>query len=119
MSSCRRAGVSTSYSQVRDGRVQPPYRNSGSQSVIPGQMYMNTRQMTTMIMAVGTFGAAWWYVVIHNAPQEVAPRPAAVAAAAANPAPAADDEQPQELGSAASAAETAPPAGPRTALRRR
>src|SRR5204862_869945 len=45
--------------------------------------------LVPMILAVGTFGAAWWYVVIHNAPQEVAPRPAAVAAAAANPAPAA------------------------------
>ena len=63
------------------------------------------------ILAVATFGAAWWYVVIHNAPQEVAPRPAAVAAATANPAPAADDEQPQELGSAESPAETAPAAG--------
>jgi len=68
--------------------------------------------LVPVILAVVTFGAAWWYVVIHNAPQEVAPRPAAVAAAAtANPAPAADDEQPQELGSAESPAETAPAAG--------
>jgi len=67
--------------------------------------------LVPVILAVGTFGAAWWYVVIHNAPQETAPRPAAVAAATANPAPAADDEQPQELGSAESPAETAPTAG--------
>jgi len=67
--------------------------------------------LVPVILAVGTFGAAWWYVIIHNAPQEIAPRPAAVAAATANPAPAADDEQPQELGSAESPAETAPTAG--------
>jgi TRAP-type mannitol/chloroaromatic compound transport system permease large subunit len=67
--------------------------------------------LVPVILAVGTFGAAWWYVVIHNAPQEIAPRPAAVAAATTNPAPAADDEQPQELGSAESPAETAPTAG--------
>ena len=60
--------------------------------------------LVPVILAVGTFAAAWWYVVIHNAPQEGAPRPAVVAAAArnprANPAPATADEQPQELGSA-------------------
>jgi TRAP-type mannitol/chloroaromatic compound transport system permease large subunit len=67
--------------------------------------------LVPVILAVGTFAAAWWYVVIHNAPQEVAPRPAAVAAATTDPAPAADDEQPQELGSAASPAETAPAVG--------
>jgi TRAP-type mannitol/chloroaromatic compound transport system permease large subunit len=55
--------------------------------------------LVPVILAVVTFVAAWWYVVIHNAPQEVAPRPAAVVAAAPNPAPAPADEQPQELGS--------------------
>jgi hypothetical protein len=30
--------------------VQPPYRYFGSHSVMPGQMYMNTMQMITMIM---------------------------------------------------------------------
>ncbi len=67
--------------------------------------------LVPLILAVGTFAAAWWYVVIHNAPQEVAPRPAAVAAVTTNPAPAADGEQPEELGSAASPSETAPAAG--------
>jgi len=67
--------------------------------------------LVPLILAVGTFAAAWWYVVIHNAPQEVAPRPAAVAAVTTNPAPAADGEQPEELGSAPSPAETAPAAG--------
>jgi len=67
--------------------------------------------LVPMILAVGTFAAAWWYVVIHNAPQEVAPKPAAVAAATTNPAPAADDEQPEELGAAPSPAEMAPAAG--------
>jgi TRAP-type mannitol/chloroaromatic compound transport system permease large subunit len=49
--------------------------------------------------------AAWWYVVIHNAPQEAAPRPAAAVAAAPLTTAAPADEQPQELGSAESAAE--------------
>ena len=57
--------------------------------------------LVPLILAAGTFLAAWWYVVIHNAPQEVAPRPAAAIAARGNPAPARGDEQPQELGSAA------------------
>jgi TRAP-type mannitol/chloroaromatic compound transport system permease large subunit len=67
--------------------------------------------LVPVILAVATFAAAWWYVVIHNAPQEVAPKPAAVAAATTNPAPAADDEQPEELGAAPSPAEMAPAAG--------
>jgi TRAP-type mannitol/chloroaromatic compound transport system permease large subunit len=67
--------------------------------------------LVPVILAVGTFAAAWWYVVIHNAPQEVAPKPAAVTAATTNPAPAADDEQPEELGAAPSPAEMAPAAG--------
>jgi len=67
--------------------------------------------LVPLILAVVTFAAAWWYVVVHNAPQELAPRPAAVAAAARNPAPAPADEQLQELGSAASPAETAPAGG--------
>src|SRR5437667_2530074 len=33
-------------------RVHLPYRNSGSQRLMPGQMYMKTRQMHTMIMYV-------------------------------------------------------------------
>jgi TRAP-type mannitol/chloroaromatic compound transport system permease large subunit len=69
--------------------------------------------LVPVILAVGTFAAAWWYVVVHNAPQEGAPRPAAVAAAARNPpvsaAPAPADDQPQELGSATS--EAAAPSG--------
>ena len=63
--------------------------------------------LVPVLLAVTTFGAAWWYVVIHNAPPEVAPRPAAVAAAqdpAPNPAPLQGDEQPEELGSAGSGA---------------
>jgi len=40
----------------------PPYRNSGSQSVIPGQMYMNTRQMRTMTM-YGIIPAKIWFSV--------------------------------------------------------
>jgi len=62
--------------------------------------------LVPVLVAVTTFGAAWWYVVIHNAPPEVAPKPAATIAAAQdpapNPAPVPGDEQPEELGSAGS-----------------
>jgi TRAP-type mannitol/chloroaromatic compound transport system permease large subunit len=62
--------------------------------------------LVPVLLAVTTLGAAWWYVVIHNAPPEVAPKPAAAVAAAQNPAPnpatPSGEEQPEELGSAAS-----------------
>jgi TRAP-type mannitol/chloroaromatic compound transport system permease large subunit len=67
--------------------------------------------LVPLMLAVVTFAAAWWYVVVHNAPQEVAPRAAAAVAAAPNPGPAPADEQPQELGSAEAPAEAAPSAG--------
>jgi TRAP-type mannitol/chloroaromatic compound transport system permease large subunit len=62
-----------------------------------------------LMLTVGTFGAAWWYVVIYNAPSAQvvsAPPPitAAPAAVAMPQAPAAEaapaDQQPQELGEA-------------------
>ena len=61
-------------------------------------------------LTVGTFGAAWWYVVIYNAPEVEVAAPAAPRAAAVSPAPkgavtapAGKEEQPQELGKAAPA----------------
>ncbi len=58
-----------------------------------------------LALVVATFGTAWWYVVIYNAPATttaaVAPR-AAVAAAL----PTAELETPQELGAVESEAET-------------
>jgi TRAP-type mannitol/chloroaromatic compound transport system permease large subunit len=65
-----------------------------------------------VILAVATFGAGWWYVAVHNAPQEVPTRPAATRSApiAMAPAPAPSEEKPQELG----AAETATDASPAT-----
>src|SRR5262249_35927737 len=39
-----------------------PYRNYGSQSVMPGQMYMNTRQIHTMSM-YGIMPAKIWFNV--------------------------------------------------------
>ena len=67
--------------------------------------------LVPVMLAIVTFAAAWWYVVVHNAPQEVAPRAVAAIAAAPNPGPAPADEQPEELGSAEAAAEVAPSAG--------
>ena len=80
-----------------------------------------------LMLTVGLFAAAWWYVVIHNAPEVVAASgalaPAAPITAPAPPAPAAaarpprkksrrswvagppgDPEKPQELGAAAESA---------------
>jgi TRAP-type mannitol/chloroaromatic compound transport system permease large subunit len=61
-----------------------------------------------VLLTVGTFGMTWWYVTIYNAAPAtaaVAPqaRTAAVRAPAAPlaPAPAATEDKPQELGSAA------------------
>jgi TRAP-type mannitol/chloroaromatic compound transport system permease large subunit len=74
--------------------------------------------MVPLALAVATFGAAWWYVVIYNAPTVltaaavVAPKaPAITAPPAGAPAPA-EPEMPQELGAAESGSETGgtPPA---------
>jgi TRAP-type mannitol/chloroaromatic compound transport system permease large subunit len=74
--------------------------------------------MVPLGLAVATFGAAWWYVVIYNAPTVltaaavVAPKaPAITAPPAGAPAPA-EPEMPQELGAAESGSETGetPPA---------
>jgi TRAP-type mannitol/chloroaromatic compound transport system permease large subunit len=58
-----------------------------------------------IMLAVGTFGATWWYVVVYNAPEVVAAtpasRPAAVATAVAPPP--ASEEKPQALGAAGGA----------------
>ena len=43
-------------------RPQSPYRNSGSQSVMPGQMYMKARHRSTMIM-YGIMPAKIWFSV--------------------------------------------------------
>jgi TRAP-type mannitol/chloroaromatic compound transport system permease large subunit len=58
-----------------------------------------------VILAVATFGAGWWYVAVHNAPQEVPARPAATRSApiAMAPPQTAAEEKPQELGAAETA----------------
>jgi TRAP-type mannitol/chloroaromatic compound transport system permease large subunit len=61
-------------------------------------------------LTVGTLGTTWWYVVVYNAPEVAAAAPASTSMAPAAkraesvaPAvPSAKEEQPQELGSAAS-----------------
>jgi len=67
--------------------------------------------LVPVILAVGTFGAAWWYVVIHNAPQEIAPRPAAVAARNGEPSASGRRRAATRAGLRGIAAETAPTAG--------
>ncbi len=67
-----------------------------------------------LVLTVATFGAAWWYVTIYNAPAVAAPtRPApGVASPPAAPPAAPVSDAPQELGAAESPAEPveAPPA---------
>jgi TRAP-type mannitol/chloroaromatic compound transport system permease large subunit len=64
-----------------------------------------------LMLTVGTFAAAWWYVVVYNAPEAVAAKAAALAPAAPTTAPAplaptapatapSAEEKPQELGAA-------------------
>ena len=62
--------------------------------------------MVPLALTVGTFGATWWYVVIHNAPTAAttaavsAPKAAAITAPPAAAPATADSEKPQELGEA-------------------
>ncbi|HKA32033.1 MAG TPA: TRAP transporter large permease subunit [Candidatus Binatia bacterium] len=71
-----------------------------------------------LLLTVGTFGAAWWYVLIYNAPSAQvvsAPPPitAAAATVAAPEAPAAEaaiaDQPPEELGAAVEETSAAAP----------
>jgi TRAP-type mannitol/chloroaromatic compound transport system permease large subunit len=97
------------------GAIGPGGRPIGYRGVATSLLALSVPLMLT----VGTFGAAWWYVVIYNAPAaastaaapSAAPAKAAVAPQAAAPAPAQD--KPEELGEAASATE--PAATPRKA----
>jgi TRAP-type mannitol/chloroaromatic compound transport system permease large subunit len=51
--------------------------------------------LVPLMLTAGTFGATWWYVVIHNAPEAAT----AAVAPAGTPAPAAPaEEKPQPLG---------------------
>jgi TRAP-type mannitol/chloroaromatic compound transport system permease large subunit len=75
-----------------------------------------------LLLTVGTFAGAWWYVVIYNAQAAVTASGPAAKPAAATPqapvpsaaAPATTDEQPQEVGIAGDAkdTETTSQAGP-------
>jgi TRAP-type mannitol/chloroaromatic compound transport system permease large subunit len=70
--------------------------------------------LVPVALTTGTFGAAWWYVVVYNAPAAVASAPARPVAVVKAPppalptsppstaAPAAAEEMPQELGAAES-----------------
>ena len=63
-----------------------------------------------MLLTAGVFVATWWYVIVHNAPETVASAPAPAVTAsppAATVAAAAQEDKPQELGSAAQSGEPA------------
>ena len=68
-----------------------------------------------LTLAAATFGAAWWYVTIYNAPSAAAtatapaPRAAAVATPPTAARPTAELEAPQELGAAESEVQSAEP----------
>jgi TRAP-type mannitol/chloroaromatic compound transport system permease large subunit len=57
-----------------------------------------------LVLTLATFGTAWWYVVIYNAP--TAETAAAVSAPQSSAPAASESDKPQELGAAESGAET-------------
>ena len=61
-------------------------------------------------LAMSIFSAGYWYVAIHNAPQEAPARPAAARSApiAMAPPPVSAEEKPQELGAAETATDASP-----------
>jgi TRAP-type mannitol/chloroaromatic compound transport system permease large subunit len=69
--------------------------------------------MVPLALTAGTFAAAWWYVVIYNAPTVQTVAPAAAVTPAQSPAPQAApapaEEKPQELGEAESEVKSAEP----------
>jgi TRAP-type mannitol/chloroaromatic compound transport system permease large subunit len=70
--------------------------------------------MVPLALTAGTFAAAWWYVVIYNAPTvQTVDAPAAAVTPAQSPAPQAApapaEEKPQELGEAESEVKSAEP----------
>src|SRR6185295_9908791 len=72
------------------------------------------RRIVPGLLTAGTLGATWWYVVVYNAPEVVvaapAPAPLAPGAPVSKPAgPLVKEEQPQTLGSPASAEKEEPP----------
>jgi TRAP-type mannitol/chloroaromatic compound transport system permease large subunit len=59
--------------------------------------------MVPLMLTIGTFGTAWWYVTIYNAPVAAVPVPSASSATApsAEAPTTAESETPQELGTPA------------------
>jgi TRAP-type mannitol/chloroaromatic compound transport system permease large subunit len=100
---------------VRPGRVHDG-TTSDDRPVGYAVVVQNALALLVPLMLVaGTFGAAWWYIVVHNAPVTVTTAPAAPAAPAAAreavattapvaatapvaPVPAASTDAPQPLG---------------------
>jgi TRAP-type mannitol/chloroaromatic compound transport system permease large subunit len=89
-------------------------RASDGRPVGYGTLVKNLLALSVPLMlTLGTFGAAWWYVVIYNAPTAAtagaaptaAPARVAVAPRPAAPAPA--EDKPEELGAAAPASQPA------------
>jgi TRAP-type mannitol/chloroaromatic compound transport system permease large subunit len=87
---------------ARDART-PDGRPAGYGLVVQNVLALSV----PLLLTLGAFGATWWYVVIHNAPAEVAtpveggPQPLVLPPALAEP------ETPRELGTAGSTAEPA------------
>jgi len=83
------------------GDVKTPDGRSGGYALILKSLLVAA---VPLALTFATFGTAWWYVVIYNAPATttaaVAPRAAAASQTAALPT--AESETPQELGAAES-----------------
>src|SRR3990172_3604850 len=83
------------------GDVKTPDGRSGGDALILKSLLVAA---VPLALTFATFGTAWWYVVIYNAPATTtaAVAPKAAAASQAGALPTAESETPQELGAAES-----------------
>jgi TRAP-type mannitol/chloroaromatic compound transport system permease large subunit len=85
---------------VLRGARAPDDRPAGYLLLVRGVLVLSV----PVILTFGTFGLAWWYVVVYNAPAAVTAAPGALQPLGLPPT-LAEPEQPQELGAAETAAE--------------
>jgi TRAP-type mannitol/chloroaromatic compound transport system permease large subunit len=83
------------------GATMPDGRTAGYSVIVKNLL----AAAVPLALTIGTFGAAWWYVTIYNAPTAApgaASLPAQIAPTPQTATPAAAEDKPQELGQAES-----------------
>jgi TRAP-type mannitol/chloroaromatic compound transport system permease large subunit len=85
---------------VLRGARAPDDRPAGYPLLVRGVLVLSV----PVILTFGTFGLAWWYVVVYNAPAAVTAAPGVLQPLGLPPT-LAEPEQPRELGAAETAAE--------------